>query len=60
VKAQWLGTDGVYRHLKSDPPFRVQRHLHDEAQRTAALARDRAGVAFRPEQRGATTWELGQ
>ncbi len=57
-KAQWLGPDGIYRPLPVDPeerPFRVQRHLHDEAQRIAALARDRAGVAFRPEQRSATT-----
>ena len=54
VKARWLGADGVYRRrplAHGEPPFRVQQHLQDEARRLASLARDRAGVSFRPEER---------
>ena len=54
VKARWLGTDGVYRRRPLAPgeaPFRVQEHLQEEARRRASLARDRAGVSFRPEER---------
>jgi polyphosphate kinase len=54
VKSRWLGADGVYRRLPLAPgeaPFRVQEHLQEEARRLASLARDRAGVSFRPEGR---------
>ncbi|HEX5216909.1 MAG TPA: polyphosphate kinase 1 [Vicinamibacterales bacterium] len=54
VKARWLGADGVYkRHKrpKGEEPCRVQQTLQDEARKTAALARDRAGVVFTPEER---------
>ena len=54
VKARWLGADGVYRRrplAHGEAPFRVQEHLQDEARRLASLARDRAGVSFRPEER---------
>ena len=54
VKARWLGADGVYRRRPLAPgetPFRVQQHLQEEARRLASLARDRAGVTFRPEKR---------
>jgi polyphosphate kinase len=52
VKARWLGSDGTYRPaepIPGEPPFRVQVHLLDEAQRRTSLARDVAGVVFRPE-----------
>jgi polyphosphate kinase len=51
VKSRWLGADGEYRRRPLAPgeaPFRVQAHLQEEARRLAALARDRAGVSFRP------------
>jgi Polyphosphate kinase len=54
VKSRWLGADGVYRRrplAKGEAPFRVQEHLQEEARRLASLARDRAGVSFRPEER---------
>ena len=54
VKARWLGADGTYRRRQPAPGearFRVQQHLQDEARRSAALARDRVGIAFQPEQR---------
>jgi polyphosphate kinase len=54
VKSRWLGADGVYRRrplAHGESPFRVQEHLQDEARRLASLARDRAGVSFRPEER---------
>ncbi|HEV3057563.1 MAG TPA: polyphosphate kinase 1 [Vicinamibacterales bacterium] len=54
VKARWLGADGIYRRRAPAPgeaPFRVQDYLQDEARRLAALARDRVGVALRPEER---------
>ena len=54
VKSRWLGADGVYRRrplAHGESPFRVQDHLQDEARRLASLARDRAGVSFRPEER---------
>jgi polyphosphate kinase len=54
VKSRWLDADGVYRRRPRAPgetPFRVQEHLQEEARRLAALARDRAGVTFRPEER---------
>jgi polyphosphate kinase len=53
VKSRWLGADGVYRRrplAKGESPFRVQEHLQEEARRLASLARDRAGVSFRPEE----------
>jgi polyphosphate kinase len=52
VKSRWLDADGVYRRrplAKGESPFRVQEHLQEEARRLASLARDRAGVTFRPE-----------
>ena len=55
TKARWLGADGVYRRREpaaGEPPFRVQQHLQEEAERQASLAHERAGVVFRPEQRG--------
>jgi polyphosphate kinase len=54
MKARWLGADGVYRRREpapGEPAFRVQQHLQEEAGRLASLARERAGVVFRPEQR---------
>jgi polyphosphate kinase len=54
VKSRWLGSDGVYRRrplAHGEAPFRVQEHLQEEARRLASLARDRAGIAFRPEER---------
>ena len=53
VKSRWLDADGVYRRrplAKGESPFRVQEHLQEEARRLASLARDRAGVTFRPEE----------
>jgi polyphosphate kinase len=55
VKAWWLGPDGIYRRAApapGEPPFRVQEHLLDEARRRTLLARDGAGVEFRPETGG--------
>jgi hypothetical protein len=54
MKARWLGSNGVY--LRREPPpgepaFRVQQNLQEEAGRLASLARERAGVVFRPEER---------
>ena len=52
VKARWLRSDGSYERRgpsAGEPPFRVQEHLQAEARRTAALARERAGIVFRPE-----------
>ena len=52
VKARWLDADGRYRRVEpapGEPPFGVQAHLLDEAQRRTSLARDVAGVVFRPE-----------
>jgi polyphosphate kinase len=54
AKARWLRADGLYERRGSDdgqPAFRVQLHLQDEARRRGALARERAAVVFRPEQR---------
>jgi len=54
VKGRWLGPDGIYRFrepLPGEVPIRVQYELQEEARRAAALARDGAGVVFRPEQR---------
>jgi polyphosphate kinase len=54
VKARWLGADGMYRRREpppGEPAFRVQQHLQEETGRLASLARERAGVVFRPEQR---------
>jgi polyphosphate kinase len=53
VKARWLRPDGSYERrgpAPGEPPFRVQFHLQAEARRAAALARERAGVVFRPVQ----------
>jgi len=52
VKARRLGADGIYRRvdrLPEEPPFRVQQHLYEEAQRLAALTQERTGIVFRPE-----------
>jgi polyphosphate kinase len=54
VKARWLGPDGVYRKrppVPDEPPFRVQQYLQEEARRLSTLARGRAGVVLRPEER---------
>jgi polyphosphate kinase len=54
TKARSLGADGIYRRREpppGEPAFRVQQHLQEEAGRLASLARERAGVVFRPEQR---------
>ena len=54
-KSWRLQADGTYvrrRRAKGDPPFRVQQELQSDAQR-ASLAREGAGVTFRPEQRQA-------
>jgi polyphosphate kinase len=53
MKSHWLGPDGVYRRRPlppGDAPFRVQEQLHEEARRVSALARERVGVVFQPEQ----------
>ena len=50
--AYLLGADGTYKRRKAakgEPPFRVQQVLQDEAGRTAALAREGAGVSFIPD-----------
>jgi polyphosphate kinase len=57
VKGRWLGPDGIYRvrePLPGEAPIRVQYELQEEARRAVALARDGAGVVFRPEQRKST------
>lgn len=53
VKSRWLGSDGVYRPRPSsgEPRYRVQEALQADARRAASLAREAAGVVFRPEQR---------
>jgi polyphosphate kinase len=53
VKARCLRADGTYERKELAPgeqPFRVQQHLQDEARRRAALARERKGVTFSPEE----------
>jgi polyphosphate kinase len=53
VKSRWLGADGIYRRREpvvGEPRFRVQEALQEEARWVASLAREGAGVAFRPEQ----------
>jgi polyphosphate kinase len=53
VKARCLRPDGTYERKTQAPgeqPFRVQQHLQDEARRRTALARDRKGVTFSPEE----------
>ena len=52
VKARCLGPDGTYERRSraaNEQPFRVQQHLQEEARRRSSLARERAGVTFRPE-----------
>jgi polyphosphate kinase len=51
VKARWLGADGIYRRRppSGETSCRVQEQLYEETKRTAALARDRVGVVFRPQ-----------
>jgi len=52
VKARWLRPDGTYERRGPSPgeqPFRVQHHLLAEASRSAAVARGRAAIIFRPE-----------
>jgi len=51
VKARWLGPDGQYKRRPrgSEPPFRVQQAMQDEAQRAVTIARGREGVSFVPE-----------
>jgi polyphosphate kinase len=51
-KSRWLQADGTYRRRTAhpdEPRFRVQEALHEQARRTAAMARERTGVTFRPE-----------
>ena len=51
-KSRWLQADGTYcrRTAHADEPrFRVQEALHEQARRTAAMARERTGVTFRPK-----------
>ena len=53
VKARALGSDGVYTRVQrapTEPPYRLQTALQEEARRRAAQAIDRAGVTFRPEE----------
>ena len=53
VKGRWLQADGTYRRRKvpkGEPLCRAQETLYDQARRAAALARERTGVTFRPEQ----------
>jgi polyphosphate kinase len=53
VKARCLQPDGGYvrkTRAPNEEPFRVQEYLQEEARRRTFLARERAGVAFRPEQ----------
>jgi polyphosphate kinase len=53
VKARCLRSDGTYERkapAAGEPPFRAQQHLQDEARRRTALARERAGVTFSPEE----------
>ena len=52
VKARWLGADGDLppaHRARGRAPFRVQEALQEEARRTAAMARERAGVTFKPK-----------
>jgi polyphosphate kinase len=54
VKARWLQPDGTYRRPTAsagEPGFRVQEHLQEDARRVA-LARQRAGFVFQPEEGG--------
>jgi hypothetical protein len=51
VKSRWLQADGTYKRKrpgKGEDPFRVQLHLHREAQRAIERARAVAGVTFEP------------
>jgi polyphosphate kinase len=51
VKARVLQSDGTYKRRrpgKGEDPFRVQLHLHREAQRAIERARAVAGVTFEP------------
>ena len=51
-KSRWLQADGTYcrRTAHADEPrFRVQEALHEQARRTAAMARERTGVTFKPK-----------
>jgi polyphosphate kinase len=53
VRARCLRADGSYQRKKrarGEQPFRVQQHLQEEARRRMALARERAGVTFSPEE----------
>jgi len=50
-KSRWLQADGTYRRHTAgadEPRFRVQETLHEQARRTAAMARERTGVTFKP------------
>jgi polyphosphate kinase len=52
TKAWLLAPDGRYVRREpaaGEPPFRVQQAMQDDAGRTAALARDAAGIRFIPE-----------
>jgi polyphosphate kinase len=51
VKARWLDASGVYHRRKrarGEEPYRAQQALQEDARRTARLAREGAGVTFRP------------
>ncbi len=54
TKARRLDNQGIYHRLtpgKGEAPCRVQTYLHEHAKRSAALARERAGIVFQPEGR---------
>jgi len=56
TKARRLTPDGTYKRVKpakGEAVCRVQSSLHDNAARSAALARERAGVVLEPEGREA-------
>ena len=53
VKGRWMRPDGTYERrgpAAGQAPCRAQYQLQEEARRSAAVARERAGVVFRPEQ----------
>jgi polyphosphate kinase len=55
VKARRLNADGTYSRVTAGPgqsQCRVQQLLQDEAHRRMSQVRERAGIAFRAEQRG--------
>jgi polyphosphate kinase len=56
AKSRWLSADGLYRRrppAPGEPPYRAQRELEQEAQRSS-LAREGVGIILAPERRGQT------